>query len=52
MILNQPDLGPSIGLLTDGNTKLRSRGFILALFQSTTINKIYSEHTQDYVTFN
>ena len=24
------------------------RGFILALFQSTTANKIDSEHTQDY----
>ena len=43
------DLGPSInGLVTDGKTKLCSRGFILALFQSTTANKIDSEHTQDY----
>ena len=42
-------LGPSInGLVTDGNTKLCCQGFILALFQSTTANKIDSEHTQDY----
>ena len=42
-------LGPSIKeLVTDGNTKLFCRGFILALFQSTTANKIDSEHTQDY----
>ena len=42
-------LGPSInGLVTDGNTKLCCRGFILALFQSTTTNKINSEHTRDY----
>ena len=42
-------LGPSInGLVTDGNTKLCRRGFILAPFQSTTANKIDSEHTQDY----
>ena len=42
-------LRPSInGLVTDGNTKLCCRGFILALFQSTTANKIDSEHTQDY----
>ena len=42
-------LGPSInGLVTDGNTKLCCRGFILALFQSTTANKIDSEHTRDY----
>ena len=41
-------LGPSInGLVTDGNTKLCCRGFILALFQSTTANKINSEHTHD-----
>ena len=40
-------LGPSInGLVTDGNTKLCCRGFILALFQSTTANKIDSEHTR------
>ena len=44
-----PKLGPSMnGLVTDGNTKLCCRGFILALFQSTTANKIESEHTQDY----
>ena len=36
------------GLVTDGNTKLCCRGFILALFQSTTGNKIDSEHTRDY----
>ena len=36
------------GLVTDGNTKLCCRGFILALFQSTTANKIESERTQDY----
>ena len=42
-------LGPSIkGLVTDGNTKLCCRGFILGLFQSTTANKIDSEHTRDY----
>ena len=42
-------LGPSInGLVTDGNTKLRCRGFILALFQSITANKIDSKHTRDY----
>ena len=42
-------LGPSInGLVTDGNTKLCCRGFILALFQSTTSKKIDSEHTRDY----
>ena len=38
-------LGPSInGLVTDGNTKLCCRGFILALFQSTAANKIDSEY--------
>ena len=43
------DLGPSInGLVTEGNTKLCCRGFILVLFQSTTANKIDSEHTRDY----
>ena len=42
-------LGSSInGLVTDGNTKLCCRGFILALFQSTTANKFDSEHTRDY----
>ena len=39
---------PINGLVTDGNTKLCCRGFILALFQSTTANKIDSEHTRDY----
>ena len=42
-------LGPSInGLVTDGNTKLCCRGFVLALFQSTTAYKIDSEHIGDY----
>ena len=42
-------LGSSInGLVTDGNTKLCCRGFILALFQSTSANKIHSERTRDY----
>ena len=42
-------LGPNInGLVTDSNTKLCCRGFILALFQSTTANIIDFEHTQDY----
>ena len=35
-------------MVTDGNTTLCCRGFILALFQSITANKIDSEHTQDY----
>ena len=43
-------LGPSInGLVTDGNTKLCCRGFILELFYSTTANKIDSEHTREYM---
>ena len=43
------ELGPSInGLVTDANTKLCCRGFISALFQSTTVNKIDSENTRDY----
>ena len=43
------NLGPSInGLVTGRNTKLCCRGFILALFQSTTANKIDSEHTRGY----
>ena len=42
-------LGPSInGLVTGRNTKLCYRGFVLALFQSTTAYKTDSEHTQDY----
>ena len=42
-------LGPSLNrLVTDGNTKLCCRGYILALFQRNTVNKIDSEHTQDY----
>ena len=45
----QGQLGPSInGLVTDGNTKLCCCGFILALFQSTTANKLNSGHTRDY----
>ena len=50
-------LAPSInGLVTDGNKKLCCRGFILAgfilaLFQSTTANKIDSEHTCDETLF-
>ena len=36
------------GLVTEGNTKLCCRGFILALFQSSTDNTIDSEHTQYY----
>ena len=44
----QLQLGPSInGLVTDGNTKICCRGFVLALLQSTTANKIDSEHTRD-----
>ena len=40
---------PSIkGLVTDRNTKLSCRGFILPQFQSTTAYKINSEHTRDY----
>ena len=42
-------LGPSInGLVTDRNTKLCCRGFIFALFQRNTANKIDSEYTRDY----
>ena len=41
-------LGPSInGLVTDGNVKLCCRGFISALSQSTTANKIDSEHVHE-----
>ena len=48
VIDSHPKLGPSInGLVTDGNTKLCCRGFILALFQSTTATKIDSEYTPD-----
>ena len=47
--MDVPYLGPSInGLVTDGNTKVYCLGFILALFQRTTANKIDSEHSQDY----
>ena len=42
-------LGPSInGLVTDRHTKICCRGFILALFKSSTTNKIDFEHTRDY----
>ena len=42
-------LGPSInGLVTDGNTKLCCRGFVLTLFQSTKTYKIGFELTRDY----
>ena len=42
-------LRPSLNrLVTDRNTKLYCHGFILALFQSITVNKIDSEHSQDY----
>ena len=42
-------LDPSTSrLVTDRNTKSCCRGFTFALFQSTTANKIDSEHTQDY----
>ena len=47
------DLGPSInGLVTDGNTKLCCRGFVLELFQSTTAGKIDSKHTRNYTNLN
>ena len=42
-------LGPSInGLVTEENTKLCCRGFVLELFQSMTANKMDFEHTRDY----
>ena len=42
-------LGPRInGLVIDGNTKLCCQGSILALFQSTTVNKTDSEHTPHF----
>ena len=42
-------LGPSINrLVTGGNTKSCCRGFVLALFQSITANKIDSEQTREY----
>ena len=44
-----PYLGPNI---TDGNTKLCCQGFVLALLQSTTANKIDSEHTRDYTKYS
>ena len=36
------------GLVTDGNSKICCRGFVLTLFQSTTVFKIDSEHTLGY----
>ena len=46
---SRPELGPSLNsLVTNGNTNLCCRGCILALFQSTTANKIDSEQTRDY----
>ena len=43
-------LRPSIKeLVTDRNTKLCCRGFVSALFQSTTANKIDSERTRDHI---
>ena len=42
-------LGPRMnGLITDGNTNLCCRIFVLSLFQSTTAKQIDSEHTRDY----
>ena len=53
MELYHSQLGPSInGLVTDRNTKLCRRGFILALFQNNTANKIDSEHTGDYKSYS
>ena len=39
------------GLVTNGNTNLCCQAFILALFHSTTANKIDSEHIRDYKKF-
>ena len=36
-------------MVTDGNTKLCCHGSVLVLFQSTTANKIDSEHARDYM---
>ena len=36
-------------LVTDRNTKLCCRDFVLVLFQSTTAYKNDSEHIQDYM---
>ena len=45
----QVNFRPSInGLVTDGNTKICCRGFVLGPFQSTTACKINSKYTQDY----
>ena len=38
--------GNYFNLVTDGNTKLCCPGFVLVLFQSTTANKIDSEHIE------
>ena len=49
LIIHVTCLGLRInGLVTYGNTKLCCQGFVLALFQSTTANKIDSEQTRDY----
>ena len=48
-IFEELELGPSInGLVTDGNTKVYCHGFVLALFQSSTVNKIYPGYTDSY----
>ena len=48
-IFEELELGPSIiGLVIDGNTKVYCRGFVLALFQSATVNKIDPEHSHSY----
>ena len=48
-IFEELELGPSINeLVIDGNTKVYCRGFVLALFQSATVNKIDPEHTDNY----
>ena len=36
------------GLVTDGNKEIRCRGFIVALFQSNTANKLDSEQHEQY----
>ena len=48
-IFEELELGPSInGLVIDGNTMVYCRGFVLALFQSATVNKIDPKHTDSY----
>ena len=46
--MSEANFSPAETLVTDRNTKLCCRAFVLALFQSTTANKIDSEHTRDY----